>query len=127
MKLLSVSSAGADRAVMMTVAPPRWKRSAIALPAPFVPPVTNTRLPMNSFVSDKMLDVLMVQTPGLFGSEVVEQDFLRKGKKNFLRGLLVNRILPVTIHRRLVLKSHDEADVKRSINPRTRFRQCLAN
>jgi hypothetical protein len=36
---------------MITVAPPRWKRSAIALPAPFVPPVTKTRLPVNSLVS----------------------------------------------------------------------------
>src|SRR6266700_5994836 len=51
MKSLSVFSSGADRAVIMTVAPPRWKRSAIALPAPFVPPVTKTRLPLNSFVA----------------------------------------------------------------------------
>src|SRR6266852_3107810 len=41
----------------MTVAPPRWKRSAIALPAPFVPPVTRTRLPLNSSGSNGMLDV----------------------------------------------------------------------
>src|SRR5258708_17356119 len=40
---------------MMRVAPPRWKRSAIALPAPFVPPVTKTRLPMNSFASKELL------------------------------------------------------------------------
>src|SRR5882724_11293224 len=33
---------------MMRVAPLCWKRSAIALPAPFVPPVTRTRLPLNS-------------------------------------------------------------------------------
>src|SRR6266481_8522507 len=92
-------SSGADRAVVMTVAPPRWKRSAIALPAPFVPPVTKTRLPANAFASIEMLDVLMVLTLGLFRGEVVKQDFLRKGKKNFLRGLLMNRVLCITVHR----------------------------
>src|SRR5712691_5679957 len=55
-KWLSVFSVGAERAVMMTVAPPRRKRSAIALPAPFVPPVTKTRLPVNSFVSGVFFD-----------------------------------------------------------------------
>ena len=40
----------------MTVAPPRWKRSAIALPAPLVPPVTKTRLPLNSFASNELPD-----------------------------------------------------------------------
>src|SRR5712671_3485153 len=61
MKWLSVFSVGAERAVMMTVAPPCWKRAAIALPAPFVPPVTKARLPMNSFASKELLyeEVLM--------------------------------------------------------------------
>src|SRR5258707_15477591 len=117
MKLLSFLSVGADRAVMMTVAPPRWKRSAIALPAPFVPPVTKTRLPANSFASVEMLDVLMVLTPGSFRGEVVEQDSLRKGKKNFLRGLLMNRILRITVHRCFVFEPHDKADVERRVGP----------
>src|SRR6059036_3429280 len=60
MKLLSVSSVGADRAVMMTVAPPCWKRSAIALPAPFVPPVTRTRLPLNSSALWVFIRVMIV-------------------------------------------------------------------
>src|SRR6266404_1990374 len=55
MKWLSSFSTGAERAVMMTVPPPCWKRAAIALPAPFVPPVTKTRLPMNSFASKELL------------------------------------------------------------------------
>jgi hypothetical protein len=36
--------------------PPHWKRSAIALPAPLVPPVTKTRLPVNSFASNELPD-----------------------------------------------------------------------
>src|SRR6266446_6369406 len=126
-KWLSVFSAGAERAVMMTIAPPCWKRAAIALPAPFVPPVTKARLPANSFASREMLDVLMVLTLGLFRGEVVEQDFLRKGKKNFLRGLLMNRVLCIMVHRCFVFEPHDKADVERSVSPRTRFRQCLAD
>src|SRR5258706_8375292 len=55
-KWLSVFSAGTERAVMMTIAPPCWKRSAIALPAPLVPPVTKTRLPLNSFMSNELPD-----------------------------------------------------------------------
>src|SRR3954447_14197629 len=55
MKWLSFFSTGTERAVMMTVAPPCWKRAAIAFPAPFVPPVTKTRLPMNSFASKELL------------------------------------------------------------------------
>jgi hypothetical protein len=69
----------------------------------------------------------MVLTPGSFRGEVVEQDFLRKGKKNFLRGLLMNRILRITIHRCFVFEPHDKADVERSVSPRTRFRQWLAD
>src|SRR5258708_39115132 len=60
MKLLSVFSVGAERAVMITVAPPCWKRSAIALPAPFVPPVTKTRLPANSFASRGVFDDVVI-------------------------------------------------------------------
>src|SRR5258706_10678672 len=60
-KWLSVSSVGADHAVMMTVAPPRWKRSAIALPAPFVRPVTKTRLPLNSFASNGFVLCLLIR------------------------------------------------------------------
>src|SRR5215472_16374862 len=51
MKCAAVFLAGADLAVLATVAPPCRYRSAMALPAPFVPPVTRTRLPENSFVS----------------------------------------------------------------------------
>src|SRR5262245_48292596 len=49
-KWAGVFSVGADRAVMATVAPPCKNRSAIALPAPLVPPVTRTRFPENSLV-----------------------------------------------------------------------------
>src|SRR5438034_3212192 len=41
---------------MMTVAPPLRKPSAIALPATFVPPVTKTHLPLNSFGSGVHFD-----------------------------------------------------------------------
>src|SRR5689334_15112629 len=102
---------------MMTVAPPRWKRSAIALPAPFVPPVTKTRLPANSFASLEKLDVLMVLTLGLFRGESVEQVFLRKGKKTSLRAFLINRILRKTVHRCFVFEPHDKADVEGSVTP----------
>src|SRR6266576_5872517 len=45
---------------MITVAPPCWKRSAIALPAPFVPPVISTRLPLNSFGSAMLFDDVVI-------------------------------------------------------------------
>src|SRR5439155_17261201 len=54
---VSVFAVGAERAVMLTVAPTRWKRSAIALPTPFVPTVTRIRLPVNSFASGVCLFV----------------------------------------------------------------------
>src|SRR5258708_34643773 len=40
--------AASDRAVVATEAPLNAKRRAIASPIPFVPPVTRTRLPLNS-------------------------------------------------------------------------------
>ena len=51
-KILVVDDSPTDLAVMTTVAPPRRNRSAMAFPAPFVPPVTNARLPLNSSVAD---------------------------------------------------------------------------
>src|SRR5258708_9198326 len=54
------SRSGFERAVTMIVAPLRRKRSAIAFPAPCVPPVTRTRLPENSFGSQlKSVDVFI--------------------------------------------------------------------
>src|ERR1700730_13939055 len=51
---------GFERAVTMIVAPLRRKRSAMAFPAPCVPPVTRTRLPENSFGSHlKSVDVFI--------------------------------------------------------------------
>src|SRR5258705_13116968 len=66
---------------MMTVAPPRWKRSAIALPTPFVPPVTRTRLSVNSFARE--LDVFISRFSWLFQREVVEENVLRNARTAF--------------------------------------------
>jgi hypothetical protein len=41
-------AAGSERAVVATEAPLNSKRRTIAAPIPFVPPVTRTRLPLNS-------------------------------------------------------------------------------
>src|SRR5579862_258595 len=70
MKLAAVFSVGPDRAVMTTVAPPCRNRLAMALPAPFVPPVTRTRLPPNSlawfaFVLDAVMACSSVSGPCL--------------------------------------------------------------
>src|ERR1700719_3200511 len=45
-------SSGLERAVVITVAPPRTRRSTMASPIPFVPPVTRIRFPLNSFPSN---------------------------------------------------------------------------
>src|SRR5579864_5241938 len=47
---------------MTTFPPANRKRSAMALPAPFVPPVTRTRLPLNSPVS--LVDAVDAVTAG---------------------------------------------------------------
>src|SRR5690349_17127040 len=58
-------------------------------------------------------------TRGLFRGEVVKQKLLRQRKKGFLRRFLVNWIFPIAIHRRLVRKPHDHANVERRIHIRT--------
>src|SRR6266851_8403603 len=55
---------------MTTVAPPCRNRLAMALPAPFVPPVTRTRLPPNSlawfaFVLDAVMAFSSIPGPCL--------------------------------------------------------------
>src|ERR1700737_2497729 len=55
---------------MTTVAPPCRNRLAMALPAPFVPPVTRTRLPPNSlawfaFVLDAVMAFSSISGPCL--------------------------------------------------------------
>jgi hypothetical protein len=50
------------RAVVITVAPARLRRFTIASPMPLVPPVTRTRLPVNSFASNGMSDDVVIAT-----------------------------------------------------------------
>ena len=70
LKWLLLFSSGAERAVMITVAPPCRKRSATGLPAPFVPPVTKMRLPLNSPMPGVVwVDVVML----LFSSNRVKR------------------------------------------------------
>ena len=52
----AVCSAGVERAVIATVAPPFRNRSEMALPAPLVPPVTRTRLPLNSAALNAVME-----------------------------------------------------------------------
>src|SRR5258705_3478149 len=48
-------SAGAERAVVTTVAPELLRRSAIASPMPLAPPVTRARLPLNSVAGESLI------------------------------------------------------------------------
>ena len=55
---VSLLLVGIFRAVVMTFAPPRKSRLTMALPIPWVPPVTRTRLPRNSSAINGMLVVI---------------------------------------------------------------------
>src|SRR5215472_13499992 len=57
--------AGIVLAVVSTVPPPRTRRFTMASPIPLVPPVTRTRLPVNSFASYGMFDALIGKPPPL--------------------------------------------------------------
>src|SRR5258708_1045051 len=54
-KCISDFSSGADRAVMITVAPARLNRSPIPLPAPSLPPLPRPPFPLNSLISGVVL------------------------------------------------------------------------
>src|SRR5262245_30750667 len=90
--------AGMFRAVASTVPPPRRKRSTTASPIPFVPPVTRIRSLVNSLASYGILDAFIIfDLLVLLRCEVVEENFLRKWQKHFLRGFLMDRVLPIAI------------------------------
>src|SRR5712664_3622448 len=57
-------SGSGERAVVATEAPLRVKRRTIACPIPFVPPVTRTRLPLNSSPeTGKGYVIVMIESP----------------------------------------------------------------
>src|SRR3954464_14912698 len=60
MNCSGLAPAGVVLAVASTVAPPRSRRFTMASPIPLVPPVTRTRLPLNSCGSQGMLGDLMI-------------------------------------------------------------------
>src|ERR1700757_643878 len=86
---------------MTTVAPPCRNRLAMALPAPFVPPVTRTRLPANSlsrfaFVLDAVMAFSSISGPCLrllmgrvSGNNAIARD--APGQMLRLRGHVLHR------------------------------------
>src|SRR5260370_31833467 len=81
-----------ERAVVATQAPLRVKRRTIACPMPFVPPVTRTRLPLNSSPeTGKGYVIVMIESPvkqscySLHDSRAVAR--LRHSPRQVLSGL----------------------------------------
>src|ERR1700686_1172312 len=72
-------SGSGERAVVATEAPLRVKRRTIACPMPFVPPVTRTRLPLNSSPeTGKGYVIVMIESPrSNLGAEKFEDVLLR--------------------------------------------------
>src|SRR5688572_1664757 len=64
---------------------------------------------------------------GSLGDEVVEEELAREREEHLLRGLLVDRVLRVAVHRSLVVELHHEAQVEGGIHQLTLARARLAH